>query len=158
MGLTPLERQGGCRHREKCAERCVRGENERELRAQGKSRGKQEGAAHAGEITRLYLPLEHDPPCSSPIERGKGKRGDRRREDDGCSTWNAPAPSALQIRGSCFCSTAFRPLLHHPIVSSPSDLCCYALSRTPCFRFYMGSVSPSSACFPASRPGPAPFT
>jgi len=136
-----------------------------------KSRGRTKEGARAGEIGRLYFPQGRAPPCSSSIERGKGNRRDWGREDDCGSTWNAPRPiqplSPLLLRRFAAPATAPRPpdlrsvswCLRHP-TSRPcpwiraSDGRTYAPSRTACFRFYMGS--PSSACFPTSRPGPAP--
>jgi hypothetical protein len=44
------------------------------------------------------------------------------------------------------------------LADPPSAPLTCAPSRTACFRFYVGSASPSPARFPASRPGPSPFT
>lgn len=133
------------------------GENERELCAQFKER-----AACTGEIACLYHLLERAPPCSSTIERGEEKRGDRGRE---AAPGTLPIPSS-HSRRFCSSDSQLMLLLHGLQTSAPSvhcvlalwpmTLCGYALSRTACFRLYMGSASSSSAHFHASRPGPAP--
>ena len=130
-----------------------------------KSRGRKKEGARAGEIGRLYFPQGRAPPCSSSIERGEGNRGDW-----GKRRWLRKHLPSSRSRPFCSANSRHLLLLHGLPISAPSAGASdiqphilargstpprtYAPSRTACFRFYMGS--PSSACFLASRPGPAP--
>jgi len=92
------------------------------LQAQGKARGpkcvgrKLEGVARAGEITCLYLLLEHAPPCSSPIERAEG-------EEIGEEKMAAVAPGMLLPLLLCRFTA-------HASAPCPPDLCRYV--AMPC--------------------------
>ena len=111
-------------------------------------------------------------PRGAPHPAARQLREGRETEEIGEEKMAAEAPpiqplSPLLLRRFAAPTTAPRPpdlrsvswCLRHP-TSRPrpriraSDGRTYAPSRTACFCFYMGS--PSSACFPASRPGPAP--